>query len=157
MGPSTASPPAQSKLRGYLYLAALSVVFLQAGLYASRRANVAPAPWLAPAVPAAVKQYEAVHPITQLMADAETAYRQKLARQSKTLKEVVAEYRKRYGRAPPKGFDKWWAFAQANGVRLVDEYDNISEDLKPFWEISSQELKERVDEVRALRRSRCRG
>lgn len=28
-------------------------------------------------------------------------------RQSKTLQEAVAEYKRRYERAPPKGFDIW--------------------------------------------------
>lgn len=81
------------------------------------------------------------------MADAEASYRRKLGRQSKTLKHAVGEYHKRHGRAPPKGFDKWWAFAQANGVRLVDEYDGVVGDLAPFWELSSAEFRARVQEV----------
>jgi hypothetical protein len=33
----------------------------------------------------------------------------KLARQSRTLEEAVREYKRRHGRNPPKGFDKWYA------------------------------------------------
>lgn len=49
------------------------------------------------------------HPIFQLIRDAEAAWDAKLARASKTLEEAVAEYRRRYRRAPPLGFDKWCA------------------------------------------------
>lgn len=41
------------------------------------------------------------------MRDAEAAWNDKLSRASKTLEEAVTEYRRRYGRAPPLGFDKW--------------------------------------------------
>lgn len=47
------------------------------------------------------------HPIFELMRDAEAAWDAKLARASKTLEEAVTEYRRRYRRAPPLGFDKW--------------------------------------------------
>ncbi len=45
--------------------------------------------------------------------------------QSKTLDEAVINYRRRYNRAPPKGFDKWWEYAMKNDVKMVDEYDQI--------------------------------
>lgn len=48
-----------------------------------------------------------VHPITQLMDKAKKEWEAKVERQSKTLKEAVAEYKLRYGRLPPRGFDKW--------------------------------------------------
>ena len=51
-----------------------------------------------------------LHPIYQLIRDGRDKWDEKVARQSKTLKEAVSEYRKRYKRAPPRGFDKWWAY-----------------------------------------------
>ena len=51
---------------------------------------------------------DAPHPIFQLIRDAEAAWDAKLARASKTLDEAIAEYRRRYRRAPPLGFDKWY-------------------------------------------------
>jgi hypothetical protein len=45
------------------------------------------------------------HPIFDLMECAQREWNEKLARQSKSLDEVVSEYRRRYGRALPKGFD----------------------------------------------------
>ena len=49
------------------------------------------------------------HPIFQLVRDAEAAWEAKRARASKTLDEAVSEYKRRYQRAPPLGFDKWCA------------------------------------------------
>ena len=47
------------------------------------------------------------HPISFLIRDAERKWTEMVNRQSKTLVDAVQEYRSRYGRAPPKGFDDW--------------------------------------------------
>ena len=47
------------------------------------------------------------HPIYELIARAEAAWEEKVKAASKTLPEAVREYRRRYGRAPPLGFDSW--------------------------------------------------
>ena len=47
------------------------------------------------------------HPIYELMARAEKRWYGKLSKASKTLEEAVAEYRRRYERPPPKGFELW--------------------------------------------------
>src|SRR5690606_31319995 len=75
--------------------------------------------------------------------------RRKHDRASRTLKEACAEYKRRYGRRPPKGFEKWqgyfinvnkvvlnyirWAYVQKYQVQLPDEYDQIHRDLEPFF------------------------
>ncbi|KAG8827963.1 capsule-associated protein CAP1 [Serendipita sp. 399] len=91
-----------------------------------------------------------VHPIPKLMADAQTKYKQLLGRQSKTLRQATKEYRQRYGRDPPKGFDEWFTFAKANDVKMVDEYDQLVRDLEPFWQLSGEELRRRTDQVGRL-------
>jgi len=48
------------------------------------------------------------HPIYELIARAEKEWEGKLSRSSKTLQEAVKEYKRRYNRAPPKGFDLWY-------------------------------------------------
>jgi len=49
------------------------------------------------------------HPILQLTQHARREWDDKVARQSKTLRDAVNEYKKRNrGMNPPKGFDKWW-------------------------------------------------
>lgn len=47
------------------------------------------------------------HPIFELMRNSEAAWNEKFARASRTLEGAVSEYRQRYKRAPPLGFDKW--------------------------------------------------
>ncbi|KIJ07245.1 glycosyltransferase family 90 protein, partial [Paxillus involutus ATCC 200175] len=80
------------------------------------------------------------HPIFELMRNAEAAWEAKLARASKTLDEAVAEYKRRYKRPPPRGFDKWWDYVVKHDVQLPDEYDEIYHDLEPFWGIDPYDL-----------------
>jgi hypothetical protein len=47
------------------------------------------------------------HPIYELIQSAEEEWERKLDRASQTLEEAVAEYKRRYKRAPPQGFDDW--------------------------------------------------
>ena len=56
-------------------------------------------------------EYE-VHPIKRLMDDAKREWEDKVARQSKTLEEGMAEYRRRYKREPPYGYAEWFEYAQ---------------------------------------------
>ena len=50
------------------------------------------------------------HPIFELISTAEKSWKSKLAHASQSLEEAVEEYRRRYNRAPPKGFDLWCVF-----------------------------------------------
>ena len=52
----------------------------------------------------------AAHPIYQAIRDAREQWDAKVSRQSKSLYQATMEYRRRYGRAPPKGFEKWWRY-----------------------------------------------
>ncbi|CAK7209512.1 hypothetical protein SEUCBS140593_000518 [Sporothrix eucalyptigena] len=87
------------------------------------------------------------HPMWSLISGAESGLEKMKARQSKTLKDAVAEYRKRYGIAPPPHFDKWFAFAQENNVQLVDEFDTIHELLTPFWGLKPATIRARAKEA----------
>ncbi|KAG2074475.1 hypothetical protein BDR04DRAFT_1093212 [Suillus decipiens] len=80
------------------------------------------------------------HPILDLIEHAEREWNAKLTRASKTLPEAVREYHRRYSRAPPPGFDKWWAYVKKHNVQLPDEYDQINIDLAPFWGITPTRL-----------------
>ncbi|KAG6887518.1 hypothetical protein C0995_014656 [Termitomyces sp. Mi166 len=99
------------------------------------------------------------HPIFELIRNAEAAWDAKLGRSSKTLDEAVAEYKRRYKRLPPRGFDDWyyimfltsdifvpltckwrWEYVQEHNVQLPDEYDQIYEDLEPFWGMDPRDL-----------------
>ena len=50
---------------------------------------------------------EGGHPIYDLINRAQTEWEAKNRKASKTLDQAVYEYKRRYGRAPPKGFDRW--------------------------------------------------
>ena len=89
-----------------------------------------------PSKPNAVKAImEEQHPILELIANAEKKWDELVARQSKTLKEAVQEYKRRYMRNPPKGFEKWWDYAVKNNIVLKDEYDQIHRDMQVFWSL----------------------
>lgn len=135
-----ARPAAAELLLIFLQLTVLFVVFWKAGTYVARPRVASSTSTTAPPL--------TEHPIPHLMAAAEDEFRAKLARQSTSLGEAVAEYKRRYGRDPPKGFDKWYWYAVKHKFVLKDEFDAIDEDLRPFWALSGQELRRRVDQVR---------
>ncbi|KAG0147782.1 hypothetical protein CROQUDRAFT_42346 [Cronartium quercuum f. sp. fusiforme G11] len=83
------------------------------------------------------------HPIHTLIARAEKEWNEKLARNSKSLRECVAEYKRRYRRPPPFGFERWWQYAIKEGVILKDEYDQIDRDFRPFLALEPEDLKHR--------------
>ncbi|KAF9561686.1 hypothetical protein CPC08DRAFT_742417 [Agrocybe pediades] len=83
---------------------------------------------------------EGPHPIYELISRAQQQWEAKLEGASTTLDEAVAEYKRRYNRAPPKGFDLWWKYAIDNNVQLPDEYDQIFQDLEGFWGLEPKDL-----------------
>ncbi|KAK4054449.1 hypothetical protein OIV83_000943 [Microbotryomycetes sp. JL201] len=83
------------------------------------------------------------HPILDLMANATAQWEAKLARQSRTLDEAVAEYKRRHGRKPPAGFDQWFKFAQDNKVVLIDEFDQTLNDVLPFYALPPETIHNR--------------
>lgn len=52
------------------------------------------------------------HPIHALIRNASLQWDQLVSRQSKTLEDAVKQYRLRYGKHPPKGFDRWWVITR---------------------------------------------
>ncbi|KAF2717043.1 glycosyltransferase family 90 protein [Polychaeton citri CBS 116435] len=88
-----------------------------------------------------------VHPVDQLAQRAQTEWAKTLQGQSQTLEAAVLEYRKRYGMHPPPNFNKWYEFARAKGVKLVDEYDSIYDSLLPFWALTPATIRARTREA----------
>ncbi|KAI5479113.1 capsular associated protein, glycosyltransferase family 90 protein [Pseudohyphozyma bogoriensis] len=84
------------------------------------------------------------HPIPKLMKEAKMQWEALKARQSKTFKAAVDEYKKRNGRNPPKGFDKWFAFAKAHNVLMIDEFDLINSDLAMYRAFKPPVFRSRV-------------
>ncbi|RMZ81302.1 hypothetical protein DV737_g2578, partial [Chaetothyriales sp. CBS 132003] len=87
------------------------------------------------------------HPIHQLVVNGESDFQTLRARQSGSLKDAVAEYRRRYKVPPPPHFDKWYSFAKKRGVELIDEFDGIYHMLLPFWALEPRVIRERTREA----------
>ncbi|KAJ7143765.1 hypothetical protein C8R44DRAFT_724793 [Mycena epipterygia] len=79
-------------------------------------------------------------PIFELVERAEVAWAAKLAGASTSLRAVAAEYTRCYARLPPRGLDKWWAYATAHSVPLPDEHDQIDRDLTHFYGMDPADL-----------------
>ena len=90
---------------------------------------------------------EASHPIHQLISKAEKEHEAIIHKQSDTLQKAVQEYRRRYQLPPPPNFDKWYEFAKARNVQLIDEYDTIYHSLLPFWGLQPQAIRGRAQEA----------
>ena len=87
------------------------------------------------------------HPIHQLITKAEEEHLAIVTKQSTTLQQAVQEYRRRYQLPPPPNFDKWYEFAKARDVILIDEYDTIYHSLLPFWGIPASVIRRRAIEA----------
>ena len=87
------------------------------------------------------------HPIEILAEEAQARFSRQLERQSKSLKQATAEYKRRYGRAPPPGFETWYDMAVKNQVSIIDDYDVIMDGLGPFWGLHVPDIRQRLHAV----------
>ncbi|KAH9817857.1 family 90 glycosyltransferase [Melampsora americana] len=87
------------------------------------------------------------HPIFSLIKNASLIWEQKLKNQSTNLKTATEEYKRRYHRAPPRGFDQWWDWSTKKNVQLLDEYDSINRSILPFFALPANLFRQRVDDL----------
>ena len=87
------------------------------------------------------------HPIHQLISKAEKEDTRLVDHQSRSLADAVEEYKRRYKVPPPPNFDKWYEYAKARDVKLIDEYDTIYESLLPFWGLKPSVIRGRAKEA----------
>ena len=66
------------------------------------------------------------------------------AKRSTSLETAVQEYRNRYRMPPPPNFDKWYAYATEAQSPIIDTFDQIHDDLLPFWGLSPTAVRERT-------------
>ncbi|KAJ7654298.1 hypothetical protein B0H17DRAFT_1338291 [Mycena rosella] len=57
------------------------------------------------------------------------------ARQSSTLEQAMARYSLRNGRPPPPMYSEWYKFARTHSC-LIDDYEQISRDFEPFYQLA---------------------
>lgn len=87
------------------------------------------------------------HPVEVLIREAKADFEVLLRNQSVTFPEAYAEYQRRYGFDPPRGFEEWYKFAQAHQSPIIDEFDIIIEGIAPFLVMSGKEVLQRMIEV----------
>ena len=88
-----------------------------------------------------VGSVEDAHPITKLLLEAEARWRAYEKDISETFKDTVAKYRLKYGRHPPPGFKDWYKFARERNVHNIDDFEQIMDDLRPFWAVEPEILR----------------
>ncbi|PFH58082.1 hypothetical protein XA68_14201 [Ophiocordyceps unilateralis] len=87
------------------------------------------------------------HPIDKLIFDAQRSFAGLLSSESKSLEDAAQAYRRRRGRHPPPGFDKWYEFARSrNAVIVEDFFDQIYHDLEPFWGMDPLSMRRRASQ-----------
>lgn len=64
-----------------------------------------------------------------------------------SLPEAVEAYKSRYSIPPPPNFDKWFSFAVEQKSAIIDTFDQIHNDLLPFWGMSPALLRERTSHL----------
>ncbi|KAK8225547.1 hypothetical protein HDK77DRAFT_487631 [Phyllosticta capitalensis] len=75
------------------------------------------------------------HPITVLAHTALGEFETMLSRQSRTAEEAVTEYKRRYNRKPPPGFEDWFEYAKFKKSYIIDDFDDLTKSFEPYWEI----------------------
>lgn len=87
----------------------------------------------------------ASHEIDSLITQAFQLHKSTLSRATTNVADGAAAYRRRRGRQPPPGFDTWYANAlQCNAVNLEDYFDQVYEDLEPFWSVTPRDLRNTI-------------
>lgn len=71
------------------------------------------------------------------------------AGKSQTANDAAAAYKARYKMPPPPKFDEWHAFALKHKSPIIDTFDQINDDLLPFWGLSPAALRERTSHLLA--------
>ncbi|GAA6003242.1 hypothetical protein JCM10207_001821 [Rhodosporidiobolus poonsookiae] len=89
------------------------------------------------------------HPVKGLIREAKGKWEQLKKKQSSTYQEAVVEYRRRYGRGPPEGFQHWWYWARSNKVQLLDEYDSLTAQVEPLLSLRPSEIQRRLARLEA--------
>ncbi|KAF9886817.1 hypothetical protein FE257_011064 [Aspergillus nanangensis] len=69
------------------------------------------------------------------------------AKSSRNLAEAVGQYRARYHRYPPPGFDKWYEYAVSRSSAIIDDYDQIHADLLPFRALEPARIRELTQQL----------
>ena len=81
------------------------------------------------------------HPISLLMQEADKQWRKYEDGRSISFRQTVRTYRRKYGRHPPPGFEEWYKYARRRNVHNIDDFDQIADDIRPFWAVEPKVLR----------------
>ncbi len=87
------------------------------------------------------------HPIAALMKEADDRWQEYVGSRSTTFKQTVEKYRNKFGRHPPPGFKKWYKYARTKNVFNIDDFDQVMDDLRPFWAIDPKILRQHTQHM----------
>lgn len=87
------------------------------------------------------------HPITLLMQEADKQWRKYEEGRSTSFRQTVRTYRRKYGRHPPPGFKEWYKYARKRNVHNIDDFEQIMDDIRPFWSIEPRVLRSLAAEM----------
>lgn len=90
------------------------------------------------------------HPIRNRLDTARHRWTKRLEAQSTNYRVFKNTYRSRYGLEPPDGMREWFRIVTADGVLLVDEFDELMSSLEPFRTMDPDELIRRTLEVATM-------
>lgn len=93
------------------------------------------------ATPSESPQIVDSHPITRFMKEADQKWREYESGRSTTFRQTVEKYRSKYGRHPPPGFKEWYKYARKKNVFNIDDFDQIMDDLRPFWALEPKTIR----------------
>ena len=82
------------------------------------------------------------HPINELRLKGDQRWREYESRRSLTFRQTVEGYRRRHGRHPPPGFKEWYKFARNKNVFNIDDFEQVMDDLRPFWAIKPEKIRQ---------------
>lgn len=67
---------------------------------------------------------------------------------SQSVRVAADEYRERHsGRSPPLGFEIWFEFAKSRGSVVIDHFQQIEDDILPFWGLSPSKIREDITQL----------
>jgi Glycosyl transferase family 90 len=82
------------------------------------------------------------HPIWTLRLQADQQWLAYERSRSRTFRQTVENYRRRHGRHPPPGFKEWYKFARRRNVFNIDDFEQVMDDLRPFWAIEPKVIRQ---------------
>ncbi|KAJ5950342.1 Lipopolysaccharide-modifying protein [Penicillium vulpinum] len=82
------------------------------------------------------------HPIVDLMGEANRQWLEYDNNRSTSFRQTVTKYRETNGRHPPPGFKEWYMFARKKKAHNMDDFQQITGDLRPFWAVAPTEIRQ---------------